>query len=347
LLALLDKHPAPRLGTAIVGVLGDLGARSAAEKIRPLLDDVALRDAAAFTLARFGDAATMPRLLAMFGKDPGREVALAIVFGANGVEEAAPIFARTIAPIDGAPSDPTSFLRLARLLMRDPSFAAPLRANLDVLEKSKDVSADDRIAQRAEILQELASVDPVGQRDLLLAHLQDKEPSELQATLAAGLARAQEPRAFPILIAADTLADLGWYSSPQLMQRLDGLWLEAAEWEHVPMRVVAKSIATRLSIEIVFAPAVTAAQQREPIDMGEVYEFLPRGLRMRALAWLDMLGRHPFPGTGGARDASSALGWLPEDGKVRIVPRSEAAAFWRAEAERREKRPAKEPSSGK
>ena len=338
LVSMLDQDPAPRLCNAIIGVLGDLGARSAAAKIRPLLDEPATRDIAAFTLARFGDAVSMPRLLKSFAEDPEGQAALAIVFGANGVREAAPVFARSVPPVGAAARDQSYYLRLGRIFLRDPSCAAAVRTQLDALAQVKDMSVDDRLARQAELLTELATEDPAGHRDVLLAHLADPEQAELARELASGLARVQEPRAFPILLAAEDYAALGWYLSPALLQQLDGMWLEAAEWEHVPMSQVVKTIATRLPVEVAWSPAVTEAHQREAFDWGEAYDFVPRGLRMRALQWLDSLSTFRL------HEADGALAWLPIDGRVRIVLASEAAAFWREEAERRAKQAAKQPA---
>jgi hypothetical protein len=338
LAAMLDQHPAPELANAIAGVLGDIGARSAAAKIRPLLDEPATRDVAAFTLARFSDPETMPRLLKLFADDPEGQSGLAMVFGASGVLEAAPVLARTLPPVDAESSDRSFYMRVARLFLRDPRCAEAVRRQLDSLAKLKDMPVDRRLTMQAELLMELAAEDPAGHRDVLLAHLGDDEPTGLPLALAAGLARVQEPRAFPILLAAEKFEALGWYLVPDLLQRLDGLWLEAAEWEHVPVRQVMKTIATRLPVEVTWSPAVTAAHQRESFDLGEAYEFIPRGMRMRALQWLDSLGTFRL------READGALSWLPVEGKVRIVMRSEAATFWLAEAERRQKQPVKEPA---
>jgi HEAT repeat protein len=341
LVKMLDETHEPKLRTALVGVLGDLGARAAAAKIRPLLDDPAVAEVAMFTLARFVDAPSLPRLLKTLADPAAPErTMLGMVLGSNGVEAAAPHLLEMIGG-DGAQHDDNLLVLYGALMLRDPRFTVVLRKHYDALAARKDLDAEAKLAKGGELLLRLAQLDPRSQRDLLAAHLDDEGPADRRVALAEGLARVQEPRAFAVLLAAGKLAPLNWYLAPELLAKLDGLWLEADEWEHVPRRTVAKTIAERLGVAVEFAPAVTPAQQRDAFDLGEAYEFLPRGLRLRALLWLEYLAERPFLA------ADAKLAWLATDGRVRIVPAAEAQAFWQAEAARRSKAAADRGAGGR
>ncbi|MFO1078434.1 MAG: HEAT repeat domain-containing protein [Planctomycetota bacterium] len=324
LLVMLGKKHDNRLRTALIGILGDLGDPAAAERVRPLLDDADVSAVAGFTLARLGDRASMPRLLKDFAGHPTG--VMAVVFASRGVTEIEPVLQQRIG---GAPAYDDYLFRMAGVLLHDARLAEPLRRQLKEIDADPGLSVVQRMSRRAEILQDLATIDPASSRELLLEHLHDREPRALSGFIATGLAQLQEPDALPALLQEANHHALNWYIDRDLLRRLDGLRLEPREWEHVPLPIAAKTIASRLSITVTFSAAVTEAQQRTRIDFGEGYEFVPRGLCVSALRWLELLSLH------GRREADGGLGWLTVDGGLRIVSAHEAVAYWRAEAERR------------